>query len=421
MRLPALCFLAVAVVSLAARAQQGPTAGAEPPAQSFALDDDGTALAGNPGGLGFVSGLELDFLHDGFYAPGHGTSDALYAVAGGGPLALGLGLDWTHRQVCDPRICLVDLPSTFVRRASIGGALRLGALGLGAAWRSFSGDVLGGVGAWDLGLLGRPTSWLSFGAAALDANGPAGLPRRWRLSLAVRPSILDSEGALDVRWTECTNGPLRCGTDHADLFFTARAQVARGTHLLAQFGMLDRGRFATTALFGLQLDLPNLGAAYAPRFAGPIADSQDLFRVRLSSQSWPSAKLPIPRAALIDLGKALEREKPSPLALVFGRTVRDPLAQTISALHRLADDKTIKAVVLRTGGLSIGLGKAQELQAAIQELRAKGKKVVFYLESAEDLEYSGVLPRRRLQERAGHLHPEQHVGRAVRGAEFAAG
>ena len=388
MRVAALCFLSVAVVSLAARAQQGPTGGAEPPAQSFALDDDGTALAGNPGGLGFVSGLELNFLHDGFYAPGHGTSDALYTVAGGGPLALALGWDWTHRGVCDPRSCIVNVPATFVRRTSFGGALRLGALGIGAAWRSFGGDLLRGVGAWDLGLLARPTSWLSLGAAALDANGPDGLPRHWRLSLGLRPSMLDSEAAVDVRWTECTNGPLRCGTDHADLLFTARAQVARGTHLLVQFGLIDRGHYATSALFGLQLDLPNVGATYAPRFASPAADAQALWRIRVSSQSWPSAKPRLAHAALIDLGKALDREKPSPLALVFGQTVRDPLAQTISALRRLADDKAIKAVVLRSSGLPIGLGKAQELQESIQELRAKGKKVIFYLESAEDLEYS---------------------------------
>ena len=387
MRLPARCFIAVAVVSFAARAQQA--ASAEPPAQSFALDDDGTALAGNPGGLGFVKGLELDFLHDGYYANGHGAADALYSVAAAGPLALALGWDWIHRTPCDPASCFVDnVPTAFVRRTSFGGALRLGELGIGAVYRSFGGDALRGVGAWDLGLLARPTSWLSLGAAALDADRPSGLARRWRLSVGLRPSIFDSEAALDLRWIECTNGPILCGPEHADLLLTARTQVARGTHLVAQFGMIDRGNSAITALFGLQLDLPNLGVAYAPRFGGTYADAQDLFRVRLSSESWPAARLPRARAALIDLGKSLEREKPSPLALVFGQTVRDPLAQTISALHRLAGDTQIQAVVLRCGGLPISLGKAQELQEAIQELRAKGKKVIFYLESAEDLEYS---------------------------------
>jgi protease-4 len=387
MRVPALCSIAVAFASLAAPAQQGPTAGAEPPAQSFALDDDGTALAGNPGGLGFVSGLELDWLHDGFYAGGHGTTDALYSVAGAGPLALAIGWDWIHRTPCDPRSCLFAVPETFVRRTSFGAGLRLGGLGLGAVYRSFGGDFRG-VGAWDFGLLARPTSWLSLGAAALDADRPAGLPRRWRLSLGLRPSIADSEVAVDVRWTECTNGPPRCGVDRSDLFFTVRTQLARGAHLLAQFAMIDRGNYSTSALLGLQLDLPHAGATYAPRFASPAIDAQDLWRIRVSSQRWPSLRLPVRRAALIDLGKALEREKPSPLALVFGQTVRDPLAQTVAALRRLADDPTTGAVVLRSGDLPIGLGKAQELQESIHQLQAAGRKVVFYLESAEDLEYS---------------------------------
>src|SRR5258708_17890707 len=116
MRVPALCSIAVAFASLAAPAQQGPTAGAEPPAQSFALDDDGTALAGNPGGLGFVSGLELDWLHDGFYAGGHGTTDPLYSAAAAGPLALAIGLDWIHRTPCGPRSCPFAVPGTFLRR-----------------------------------------------------------------------------------------------------------------------------------------------------------------------------------------------------------------------------------------------------------------------------------------------------------------
>ena len=388
MRLPALCFIAVALASLTAPAQQGPTAAAEPPAQSFALDDDGTALAGNPGALGFAAGLELDFLHDGFYADGHGKTDALYATAGTGPLALAFGWDWIHRAACDPHTCFFEAPSSFLRRTSFGAGLRLGFAGVGAVYRSFGGDLLRGVSAWDLGLLARPASWLSLGAAALDADRPAGLPRRFRLSLGVQPSGVAAQAAVDVRWTECTNGPTRCGFDHSDLLFTARAQIARGVHLLAQFGLIDRGNAATTGLVGVQLDLPHLGLAYAPRFGGPDLDPQDQWRLRLSTERWPSLELPIARAALIDLDKALEREKPGPLSLVFGQTLRDPLAQTISALHRLADDKQVRAVVLRTGGLGIGLGKAQELQEAIRELQAKGKKVVFYLESAGDLEYS---------------------------------
>jgi protease-4 len=48
----------------------------------------------------------------------------------------------------------------------------------------------------------------------------------------------------------------------------------------------------------------------------------------------------------------------------------------------------VKAVVLRSGGLPLGTGRSEELRSGIEELRAAGKKVAFYLEAAGDLDYS---------------------------------
>src|SRR5437870_1036196 len=91
MRLALLCSITVA---FPAAAQFAPAA--ETPAESFALQDDGTSLAGNPAGFGFVSGLEADFLHAGYYEPGRVTVNALYLTGGGGPLALSGGFDWQY-------------------------------------------------------------------------------------------------------------------------------------------------------------------------------------------------------------------------------------------------------------------------------------------------------------------------------------
>src|SRR5260370_28727814 len=99
--------------------------------------------------------------------------------------------------------------------------------------------------------------------------------------------------------------------------------------------MIDRGNYSTSALLGLQLDLPHAGATYAPRFASPAIDAQDLWRIRGSSQRWPALRLPVRPAALIDLGKALVRVQPSPLALVFGHAVRAALARPLAAFSRL--------------------------------------------------------------------------------------
>src|SRR5437867_11742442 len=55
------------LVAFGAQAQQADWATAEAPAEAFSLQDDGTSLGGNPGGLGFTRGLELNFLHNGFH------------------------------------------------------------------------------------------------------------------------------------------------------------------------------------------------------------------------------------------------------------------------------------------------------------------------------------------------------------------
>ena len=152
--------------------------GAVPPGQSFSLQDDGTSLAGNPAGLGFVSGFEADFLHNGYYGSRYGDANALDLAFGTGPLTLALGFDWLNQA--DP-----SGSTSSYRRTSIGGALRLGELSIGVVHRGFSGVDLSQ--AWDFGALARPTRWLSLGAAALDANRPAMLPRQWIMSAAVRP------------------------------------------------------------------------------------------------------------------------------------------------------------------------------------------------------------------------------------------
>ena len=367
MRLALLCSIAVAFPAVA---QFAPAA--EAPAESFALQDDGASLAGNPAGLGFVEGLEADFLHDGYYDSGHVNANALYLTGGTGPFALGGGFDWQYG------------PYSTVRRASLGAALRFGAVSFGAVHRGFnSRDV---AEAWDYGALARPFRWLSLGGAVLYANRP-GLPRLWRLAAGIRPFGEKVDLAADFRWRECTGsiGISHCGTDQGDWIFTATAPITRGVRVLGQF-TAPTGEGSPSWLLGLQLDLAH-GFSYTTRTNKDLG-AQDLWRVRVSTDRWPSIQLAVKHAALIELDKALSRPRLGPWALVFGGTARDPLAQTLAALHRLAADPGVAAVVFKSAGLGIGLGKAEEVRAAIEELQARGKKVVFYLESAGDLEYS---------------------------------
>src|SRR5690242_14915333 len=94
------CWAATALLlSFAASAQQADWATAEAPAESYALQDDGTSLGGNPAGLAFSRGLELNYLHNGFRQTGTtGHTEALYGTLGSGVLTAGLGADWLSRS-----------------------------------------------------------------------------------------------------------------------------------------------------------------------------------------------------------------------------------------------------------------------------------------------------------------------------------
>ncbi len=382
-----LCSIAVAL-PLAAFGQfdvDAVTRGAEVPGLSFSLQDDGSSLSGNPAGLGFLQGLEIDFLHNGYFRDVRADANALHFAGGAGPLALGFGLDWLNQP-------LLEGPQAFsYRRTSIGGALRLGELSLGVVHRGFTRFDFD---AWDFGALARPTRWLSLGAAVLDANRPGfNAPRRWVFSAGVRPLGEKLDVAGDVRWAECTDTSpsFGCGLEYAHWLVTAHARVARGFTLIGQLGLLHS---QMSGLVGLQIDFAHIGAAYAPTFSGDA--TRDSWRLRASTESWPSMRVPVAQAVEIDLKKALSHPRPGALALVFGATARDPLAETLAAFRRIARDPSVRLVVLRSGGLPLGLARAEELRAGVENLKASGKRVLFYLESGGDLEYSVALSADRI-------------------------
>src|SRR6185295_15648904 len=391
MRPAAWCSIAVAVLvafpAVAAFDVSSPTQGAEPPGQSFSQQDDATSLAGNPAGLGFLSGFDADFLHNGFYG-GNVESDAnaLHLAGGGGGLTLGLGFDWLNRPFN------ADGTAYSYRRTSLAGALRGGGFSLGVAYRWLTGLD---IHTWDFGLLSRPVRWLSLGAAALDATRPPGVPRRWVVSAAVRPFQEKLDLATDLRWNECTNAPasLGCGLDHAQLFFTAQGRVLRGLTVIGQLGVPIEGG-NVTGLVGLQVDFGHVGVAYGPTFMSDV--TQDSWRVRVSSDRWPSIGVPVGHGVDLDLRRALSRPRADVVSLVFGATAKDPLALTLATFRRIAADGGVKVVVLRSGGLPLGLARAEELRAGIEDLKASGKKVLFYLESGGDLEYSVALSADRI-------------------------
>jgi protease-4 len=379
-----LAALALLCAPAAIAQIRSPTQGVEPPGRSFAVEDEATALTGNPAGLGFSRGVLLEYAGERGFASGLFRSDGAYLSLAGWGVAGGAALEWLHAgSECTPL-------TPCSRRFSLGGAVRLGWLSMGAGWHTFASSesaALDQLDSWDVGVLLRPTRWLSASYALLDVNSPhlgaSRVPRRHTLAVAVRPWEERLTLAADALVRTCVDG-VPCGIENPDFRFTAEYEVLRGLRLFAQLGTDPN---ATSIQAGLQLDLGYFGLRTGPRFHDGDTGFESTV-LRLSSIPYPGIRIAPPRAVLLDLDAALRRPPSSVAGLVLGETYRDPLTLTLEKLDRLARDGSIQAVVLRTGGLPLGGGRGDELRRAIQQLRAAGKRVVFYLESAGDLDYS---------------------------------
>jgi protease IV len=397
MRPVRVAALALVCASSAAAQERSPTSGIPLPSASFALTDDATALARNPAGLGFARGVLLEYANERGYRDGMPRADGGYLSVGGGGgtndayapagAAIGASLEWLHAgSECTP-------VTPCSRRFTLGGALRGRFLSVGAAHHGFSSSEsadLDQLGSWDLGALARPLRWLSLGYTAVDLNAPrlgtVRLPRRHVAAMAVRPLREQLTLAADATFRSCTGDGRPCGAEHPDWVFTGEVRLVQGLQLVGQVGLSDGGIFSGQV--GVQLDLARFGVRSAASLPGAGATGSQLTVLRLSSSEYPGLRIPRRRAVELDLDRTLRRPTSGVVGVLLGETHRDPLALTIEELHRLAHDPDVKAVVLRSGGLPLGAGRSEELQSGIEELRAAGKKVAFYLESAGDLDYS---------------------------------
>jgi len=378
---------ALLCASSAAAQQRFPTSGIPLPAGSFAITDDATALARNPAGLAYARGLLLEYGEERGYREGLPRSRAGFLALAGWGAALGASLEWLHES----SECTPATPCS--RRFTLGGALGGRQLSVGVAHHGLSSSEsadLDRLGSWDVGAMARPLRFLSLGYTAVDVDaprfGPTQIPRRHVATVAVRPLQERLTLAADAIFRSCTDDGRPCGVEHPDWAFTGEARLVQGLQLVGQVGLSDAG--TVSGQLGLQIDFAHFGARSAASFPGAGATGSQLSVLRLSSLAYPGLSFPRSRAVELDLDRALRRPPSGVVGVLLGETHRDPLALTVEELHRLARDPAVKAVVLRSGGLPLGTGRSEELRSGIEELRAAGKKVVFYLEAAGDLDYS---------------------------------
>lgn len=92
-----------------------------------------------------------------------------------------------------------------------------------------------------------------------------------------------------------------------------------------------------------------------------------------------------PRGRRLSLGLsgALPENPPDPF---FGKK-RTPFAVLITNIYRAAEDPSIDEMLISLRGLTIGLGQAQELRAALLEFKSRGKAIICHLSHAGNIAY----------------------------------
>ncbi len=366
----------LSLFSLSARAQTAAIASADPSRGaallpgSSAWADDATALVFNPAGLGRQGSLTALYQHTRQnIAPLDG--DGLWlGTAIADNLGLGLGLEWLT-----PKGELTRSRTTF--------GFSLGpeafSLGLGFTWNG--GGLANGLTTVDLGVQSRPFRGLSLGLVVRNANAPAradlALSREVVLAMGIRP--LGERFTFGVDWLAQDKAPL----SESRLQYTAQGRVIDGVRLLAG---VSHGLSPSQPLMvqlGLGLDLEHLGYAQGVGSAGNAGDLQ--FVVRYSAETMPHL-FPAKKLAVVSLGGIGETSQ-NTFGALLGTVPEDRFLKLLRSLDAAARDPELAGLVLKIETANIGLARADELRAAVLELRAAGKKVYAFILSANDAEY----------------------------------
>lgn len=384
---PILVLLVMALAGTAHAQTTGllrrtPGTGLDQPGTSIALEDGPAASVINPAGLAMQRGPALRYLHQ----EGEGRTgidgDGLYF---GLPLfdllGFGLAFEWLEPEP-------VGLRSH--RRTTWSLAVGDRRLALGASAHLFSGGPLDDSTTWDVGLLSRPSRALSLAFTLRDAdatrfNGRR-LARAYVLGLGLRPlgDWLTIAAEAEVLGGE--DDFLPHGFDSTALGATVVAELLPGLRLFGGYThRIDTGPEAVQ--FGLRLGAGALSVEGAPLLR---TEGDDAWGWVAAATLGPPAhrdvrRRPGSRFAVVRLDEVFAAR---PSLLSFSRAPRDPMIDAVEGLAALGRDSSVEGVILDLREpLPLGLGNAWELHQAVLELRARGKKVLAYLEGGDDATY----------------------------------
>lgn len=345
------------------------------PGINAATPDGALSLLANPAGLGTTAGTDFRLqaaMGGAQLGAGRGLGWGAFLTRPLGPLALGAALE--HLQ---------DAPGGTnawyaASRVSLGASLALGeklSLGSAVRWNATSDAQMRNT--WDAGLLYRPWRWLSLGARASllgddrDDNDSRRPASRMGVGVAVRPFSTDrltlglehdtpvggtsSTTALQLGWQVLPG--LNLLLDHREVAPPGVGSTVDALH--------DR---RTTVQMGLSLG--KIGAALGVFGSEPGQGNGRggaTLALRISGDTLPSLWQRGTSAVVVPLAV---RDESGDSAADF--------TETLLQLRQLAFTPKLRLVVLRADNVQLQLAQAEELRAAIAELRSQGKQVVWY-------------------------------------------
>ena len=331
---------------------------------TVAGSDEATAMSANPAGLGFVGGATLQYFFEDGQA-GRLVGNGLYAALPLGPVATGLSLEWMSPS-----------PGTRYLKTEVALALALGQFAsFGYGWNFYSSPApgLSGLFTMDLGLTVRPARFLSLGASMLGFDGRIGgapVPVRYAFGAAARPLGELLTAAFDLYATDGGRGVF--GLTQAAATVTVDFPLGlslQGQYLFPVRSDLSPARAAQAFQLGLTWNQPHLGVTVAGTAVGRgIQDgSSMLYGLRASAERYRSREIP-DRVQVVDLAASLQ---PPPLLERLLGAPRDRYEALLGKLRRIERDAAVTVVVVDVGALSVGLGRAEELRAALRAVAAR--------------------------------------------------
>jgi len=342
------------------------------PVESIHQDAGVLGIESNPALLGFLRGSEATILHA-------ETGDKLTS---GGGLYAGTRL-WRGVHLGGDVLVFRDGGS----RMGMGLAFSpKPSFSMGAAWHTVFDDEHGkdGLHSIDLGLVSRPASWLSLAATAERVNRPSHgdviLSRRYQAGALVRPGTSRFAFGADVAVEE--------DTGEMDVIGSIFTQPIPGLHLGVTVRAMPRddGTLGFVGGFQLGANWGGFGVESGVTMALPDGGEARLDQTHVALRFSKQPRVSLSRSddgwVRITLGSIAERSEGTVLGA--GRPTQVGVLRYLRALAR---DSHVGGVLIQLRGYRATWAQAQEIRAAIQGLRAEGKRVHVHFDQVRNVGY----------------------------------